>query len=90
MNGSSRQSAVYAVAQLCDGGEILGLEMQSPYKNMDPDGKCTLMEWLTFCVKYKDLPDTAQLGITVNSGSTDRTIHQDYFSYLKLPCQVLA
>lgn len=60
-----RQSAVYAVAQLCDGGEVLGLQMQSRFENTDENGRCHFGEKLTFCVKYKDLPDSAQLVITV-------------------------
>lgn len=60
------QSAVYGVAKLCDGGEVLGLEMHSRFQNTDEGGGCHFGEKLTFCVKYKDLPDSAQLAIMVS------------------------
>ncbi|GMH39569.1 hypothetical protein BSKO_07467 [Bryopsis sp. KO-2023] len=61
---TTKASAVYAVAQICDGGEVLGLEMQTRFVDTGQDGSY-FGERLEFCVKYKDLPDTAQLAITV-------------------------
>lgn len=59
-----RPSSVYVVARLCDGGETMGLDTRSRYWDTGPQG-CRMGEWLSFCVKYKDLPDSAVLAVSV-------------------------
>ncbi|CAD7699398.1 unnamed protein product [Ostreobium quekettii] len=58
-----RPSSVYVVARLCDGGETMGLDTRSRYWDAGPQG-CRMGEWLSFCVKYKDLPDSAVLAVS--------------------------
>ncbi|KAF8067321.1 Phosphatidylinositol 3-kinase [Scenedesmus sp. PABB004] len=59
-----RPTSAFAVAQLVAGGEVLGLEAKTTYADAGPDG-CAWDEWLTFCVKYRDLPPDTYLCVSV-------------------------
>ena len=57
-------SALYIRAVICDDGEVIGTSERTRYYNRR-DGQCDINESLTFCVKFRDLPETAQLAFTV-------------------------
>ena len=61
---SQRPSAFYVRVALSDDGEVIGLEERTRYYDRLED-KCDINENLTFCVKFRDLPENAQLGFTV-------------------------
>eukprot|EP00967_Tisochrysis_lutea_P082942 scaffold115013_cov21-Tisochrysis_lutea.AAC.2 len=60
----SRSTAVYVVASLTAGGNILGLETRTTYAESNACGS-EWGEWLVFCVKYRDLPHDTQLSLLV-------------------------
>ncbi|KAK9811578.1 hypothetical protein WJX72_006428 [[Myrmecia] bisecta] len=59
-----RPSSLYVVGQLCAHGEVLGLPSRSRYAEAGLQD-CTWGTWLAFPVKYRDLPQHAQLALTV-------------------------
>eukprot|EP00195_Chlamydomonas_chlamydogama_P005209 CAMPEP_0202907580 /NCGR_PEP_ID=MMETSP1392-20130828/43122_1 /ASSEMBLY_ACC=CAM_ASM_000868 /TAXON_ID=225041 /ORGANISM="Chlamydomonas chlamydogama, Strain SAG 11-48b" /LENGTH=284 /DNA_ID=CAMNT_0049596549 /DNA_START=57 /DNA_END=908 /DNA_ORIENTATION=- len=61
---STSTSAVYVVARLTAGKDLLGLEARTTYSDSAVSG-CIWGEWLTFCVKYRDLPHDTQLSLAV-------------------------
>ena len=63
---STRASAVYVCACVCDDGEIIGASERTRYYDRNPS-QCVIDENLIFCMKFRDLPETAQLAFTVEA-----------------------
>ncbi|KAF6260720.1 phosphatidylinositol 3-kinase [Scenedesmus sp. NREL 46B-D3] len=61
---AAQPTAAFAVAQLVAGGEVLGLEAKTTYAETMLEG-CNWSEWLTFCVKYRDLPADTYLCLSL-------------------------
>ncbi|KAL6752332.1 putative phosphatidylinositol 3-kinase [Haematococcus lacustris] len=63
-HGLSVLGAASVTASLRSACEVLGLETQTTYIEASPTG-CVWGEWLTFCVKYRDLPADTLLCLAV-------------------------
>lgn len=61
---SCRPTAAHVVATLIADGEVLGLECKTTYAETSLQ-ECSWSQWLTFCVKYRDLPANTQLSLAV-------------------------
>ncbi|OZJ02698.1 hypothetical protein BZG36_04601 [Bifiguratus adelaidae] len=59
----SDHSDVYMTCQLYCEGEAIGLPVKTSYKSFRNSWMWN--EWLTFPIKYKDLPECTQVGITI-------------------------
>jgi len=55
---SKRHSAMFVRACICDDGELLGAPERTRYYNRR-NTECEINGILTFCVKFRDLPETA-------------------------------
>lgn len=55
--------AVFVVAKLVASGEVLGLECRTSHAEAGANG-CAWDDWLTFSIKYRDLPHSTQLTLT--------------------------
>lgn len=54
------------VARLSADGETLGLEAKTTFRE-EEEGTCEWQEWLTFIVKYRDLPASSRLSFAIFS-----------------------
>ncbi|MEW5302904.1 MAG: hypothetical protein WDW36_005643 [Sanguina aurantia] len=61
---SGLPTGVHVVACLSAAEDVLGLECRTTYANSGPMG-VAWSEWLTFCVKYRDLPHDTLLSFCV-------------------------
>eukprot|EP00798_Chlamydomonas_sp_ICE-L_P029143 gene29143-32361_t len=61
---SSRPTALHVVASISVAQEPFGLDARTVYADSSATG-CVWAEWLTFVVKYRDLPHDAQLALNV-------------------------
>lgn len=61
---SVRPADLSVTCSLCADGEVLGLPSQTRPREADLDG-CEWQEWLQYYIKYRDLPHTTVLAVTV-------------------------
>lgn len=62
--GRKRPSAILVKACVCDDGEVIGATEKTRYYDREND-QCDINEDLTFALKFRDLPEKAQLAFTV-------------------------